>query len=343
MPRTQSVYEIKRPEVSTLEGSRPEQRQMGQISAYGITATLATGWDGAIYQDDDPEMTPTPTLHAASFTLPADDQEATFGDYAIDQLGNGGIFVSLPEYLPDTLTDRADINPTDPGVFGGSMLQPANSLYEAAGLPGPYSTADFDGRAVIGAPPASNPGAVQSFFRASGRIFCIYAVIGNKGASTQVAAVNNLINTLRVTTSIQVWADCRIGFSPTPNFSSGSPTGNFLGHGTGTCGFSAVNGDFDETVGCTVNVGGTYSGGACSDDFILDGTYSLTLDDGRSLSAPMELVVPGMNSQSAVAEISYDNQLASIPAPCILNGGTCSAMTTLRVNLAGVFRESRLA
>jgi hypothetical protein len=323
--------------------AKEEQRKMGQISAYGIIATLPTGWDGAIYQFVDPDMTPTPVLHAASFTLPTDDQEADLGDFAIAELDNGDVFVSMVEYLPDTLTYRGGIDSTDPTVFGGSMLQPANSLYEAAGLPGPYSASDFDIGTVIGTTPASNPGGVQSFFRASGRIFCLYAVIGSRGSGSQIAAVNNLISTLRITTSIQAWADCRIGFSPMPDFSAGSPSGNFLGTGSGTCGFSAVNGDFDDTIGCTVNVGGTYSGGVCSDDFVLDGTYALKLNDGRSVTAPMELVVPGMTSQSVVAEISYDNQLASIPAACILNGGPCSAVTSLRLNLTGVFRESRLA
>lgn len=316
---------------------------MGQISGYGMTATLASGWDGAIYTSDDipPLM---PNLHAASFTLPANDQQADFGDYAIDQLGNGGIFVALCEYFPDVVSYRGGIDPGAPGIFAGSMLQPTDTIYEPAGLPGPFSTADFDPQTMNTAAAANSPGGVQSFFRASGRVFAFYAVIGNEASGSQVAAVNNLINTLGISTNIQAFADVQIGFSPPPSFGPGGSSGNFLGHGSGTCAFSAHNGDFDDTMDCTVNVAGTYSGdGGCTDDFVLDGTYTLNLDDGRSLSASMELTVPGMNAQSTVAEFSWDGNDPSIPAACILNGGTCGSVTTLRVNLTGVFREARLA
>lgn len=139
---------------------------MVDITAYGLAASPPTGWDGEIYQRTSwaaPALpggrfaqaeTPTPIIHIANFPLPS-----TRGDYgggAVEQMGRGGIFISILEH---------------PAEEAGS------ALFAGKGIPWPLSASDFSPdtmqRTIAG------QAGHQSFFTHHGRAFCLYVVLGS--------------------------------------------------------------------------------------------------------------------------------------------------------------------
>ena len=307
---------------------------MTQISAYGLSVNLPTGWNGLIFKEYDPPYTTTPALHAATFPLPTNDADSDFGNYAVDIVQTSDSFFALVEFFPDVLAQRDQIN-VSPAVFAAPMLAPQNTIYQTAGLPGPYTSPDFSADTILGRTNAAQPGGVQSFFRASGRSFCLYVVTGSQFSASQISVVNSVIASIQVAPAVQIYADTLVSLDFLAK--------TFSGSGSGACAFSAVNGDFNQTVPCTLTLSGTITTAAsCSADWVLSGNGTFTLNDGRHLSCSLTITIPGLQSQSTVAEFAYDGNDASIPAACILNGGTCTAATSARLNLTGVFDQSRV-
>lgn len=127
-----------------------------RLAAYGIALDLPRGWDGRIYR----RPGASPTLHAANFSLPADD--ADFGSTATARMPPGGIFLALKEYQP------------------GPRLRPGVGLYASHSLPLPLQMRYFHPRALqVGRP---DQAGFQHFFTAGGRrTFCLYAVLDTAG------------------------------------------------------------------------------------------------------------------------------------------------------------------
>jgi len=81
---------------------------VADLQAYGLGSSAPKGWESAIYRRE-PEVVsvrsadglaftrataePTPILHLANFPLPA--ERGDYGGGAVEQMGSGGIFISL--------------------------------------------------------------------------------------------------------------------------------------------------------------------------------------------------------------------------------------------------------
>jgi hypothetical protein len=162
-----------------------------RLAGSGVEVTVPAGWDARVYTRPlaAPALMPNPpldpfhrdvqarggtaSLHAASFALPADDGD--FGTGATAEMSPSGTFVALLEYQ------------------AGGGLEPGKGLY--AGRP-PASLApdDFDPRALLRALPGQL--GAQRFFTASGRPFCLYAVIGSEAFSRRLVELNELVSSL---------------------------------------------------------------------------------------------------------------------------------------------------
>lgn len=150
-----------------------------RIEAHGIAIEAPRRWEARIFRHDGGE----PTLHAASFALPASDGE--FGSRATARMPRGGMFVSLTEYRP------------------GQGLQPGRGLFSATEPPSSLSRGDFHPRTLLIARPGQE--GVQRFFTAQGRPFCLYAVldVGDGAVAAGVGhphlgALNRLLRSLAV-------------------------------------------------------------------------------------------------------------------------------------------------
>jgi hypothetical protein len=144
---------------------------MRQLSAFGITIPVPTGWDARMFRHDGGGE---PTLHLASFTLPHADGE--FGTAATGRMPPDAIFLSVTEYGVDGAAGR--------GLFASPP--PRALLHDAFGehtllLPRPGQR------------------GVQRFFSTAGRDFCLYAVL-SAGSRTRalLAAANESLAALAV-------------------------------------------------------------------------------------------------------------------------------------------------
>jgi len=157
-----------------------------RLAAYGIALDLPRGWDGRIYR----RPGASPTLHAANFSLPAND--ADFGSTATARMPPGGIFLALKEYQ------------------AGPRLHPGLGLYASDSIPLPLSRRYFHPRALqVGRPGQSG---FQHFFTAAPRRpFCLYAVLNTAhvplgfepfgtlpGAQDQVGHLSRVLSTLTI-------------------------------------------------------------------------------------------------------------------------------------------------
>jgi hypothetical protein len=145
---------------------------MRSISAYGISVEVPPGWDARLFRHEGGE----PTLHLASFPLPASDGE--FGSRATGRMRAGSIFVALTEYRIGTGVEAGR------GMFAGA-------------LPGSLSPSGFSERTLLRPRPGQR--GLQRFFSAGGRAFCLYAVLSaGEGSDELVAAADAALGSLHV-------------------------------------------------------------------------------------------------------------------------------------------------
>jgi hypothetical protein len=105
-------------------------------------------------------------VHAANFALPADDGD--FGSGATERMPDGGAFLALKEYE------------------AGPRLVPGQGLFAPASIPLPLDPEQFGPRRLqVG---RRGQAGVQHFFTASGRPFCLYAVVKAPRAGAHAAA-----------------------------------------------------------------------------------------------------------------------------------------------------------
>lgn len=167
---------------------------MGDLRAFGITVDLPRGWDGRIYRRAPAptsravgavaagaevtdlaadEGTVQPVAHLANFPLPAD--RGDYGSGAVERMGPGHVLVCLLEFdaeAADTALFAHDGVPT----FAPSSFAPNAMQRTIQGMSG-----------------------AQAFFRASGRAFCAYAVLGShRDRVALTPRVNELMATVRI-------------------------------------------------------------------------------------------------------------------------------------------------
>lgn len=156
---------------------------MARLAAFGLAADPPKGWDGEVYRRE-PESTEgmarlfggtevtMPILHLANFPLPS--VRGDYGGGAVEQMGRGGVFVSLLEH---------------PAAEG------ATAMFSEDGIPWPLRAADFDPQQMqrtIG-----GQAGCQRFFTYKGRAFCLYAAIGNYATrAVLVREVNRALATV---------------------------------------------------------------------------------------------------------------------------------------------------
>lgn len=142
------------------------------LRAHGIAIELPHGWEGRIYRRNHGD----PTLHAASFPLPARDSD--FGTEATSRMPPGGMFIALTEYRP------------------GGDLQPGTGLFKPEGMPQPLDPRRFSPRALLRTRPGQS--GFQHFFTHAGRPFCLYAVVrrAHGGVRASAAADRHALGTL---------------------------------------------------------------------------------------------------------------------------------------------------
>jgi hypothetical protein len=162
---------------------------VAQLQAYGIGASAPKGWESAIYRRD-PEVVsvrsadglaftrasaePTPILHLANFALPA--ERGDYGGGAVEQMGSGGIFISLLEH--------------DPAEVG-------TALFAGKPVPWPLRGDDFEPDQMQR--PLPGQAGCQRFFVHGGRAFCLYVAIGSyRSRALLVREVNDALATVEI-------------------------------------------------------------------------------------------------------------------------------------------------
>ena len=119
--------------------------------AHGLSIDVPLGWEARIVR----RAQSAPYLHVASFALHADSGQ--FGASVTSRMGPDGAFAALVEYLVDD-----HIRP-DSGLFAARHWQPRLRIGEFG----------HDRLQVM----RSGHLGAQRFFTASGRPFCLYAVV----------------------------------------------------------------------------------------------------------------------------------------------------------------------
>jgi len=139
-----------------------------RLAAHGLALELPRGWDGRLYRRAGGD----PTLHAANFPLPAMDGD--FGSGATAMMPAHSAFLALKEYRP------------------ASRLVAGVGLFASRSIPLPLERGWFHPRALqVG---RAGQAGFQHFFTASGRPFCLYAVI--EVAATSSASVTRALDRL---------------------------------------------------------------------------------------------------------------------------------------------------
>lgn len=138
----------------------------------GISVDLPPGWEGrAFVPDAPPPSLNFPVLHAASFAMVPDD--SSFAGRLAAAMSRRDAMFSLVEY--------------DPRLAG-------DALFRENSLPIVVSPADVHPMAMQ--VPRRGQGAVQRFFAASKRAFCLYVIVGDDRA--RFAQLNHILASLRV-------------------------------------------------------------------------------------------------------------------------------------------------
>jgi len=147
------------------------------IEGHGIRVDLGPGWEGRIYRRPHGD----PTLHAATFALPADDGD--FGSHATEVMPPGGAFLVLTEYRP------------------GRGLEPGRGLFAPGPLPLPLDQARFRPETLLVARRGQR--GLQHFFTQAGRPFCLYAVLraprsAHAAGADQIDAVERVLRSVEI-------------------------------------------------------------------------------------------------------------------------------------------------
>ncbi len=146
-------------------------RQRDTIEAFGLSANLPTGWDGAIFRREvDLESTAAegvenPTLHLANFALPPN--RGDFGSGAVEVMGRRGVLVCLVEYGDDSV---------------------GTALFDHR-RPAELKADDFATHTLQR--PQAGQGGQQQFFTENDRAFCLYTVIGSHRMRNVLTPVAN--------------------------------------------------------------------------------------------------------------------------------------------------------
>jgi hypothetical protein len=144
------------------------------LDAHGLRVELSRGWSGRVFAGPGGVA----TLHAGNFQLPLDDGE--FGDASTGAMPEVGGFLALTEYQP------------------GAGLKPGVGLFEPRRIPLPLDPASF-GTDRLAHPRRGQAGA-QHFFTASGRPFCMYAVVAGprRERRHQLLALDQVLRSLEI-------------------------------------------------------------------------------------------------------------------------------------------------
>jgi len=152
------------------------------IHGGGISVDLPDGWDAEIYRrfanaamlasDGSAEQT-NAVLHAANFALPAD--RGDFGSGAVEVMRASDLLIVLFEY-----------NAVDAG----------KALFDAAGLPLPLVSSDFDANGMQR--PLPGLLGTQHFFEAEGRAWCLYVVLAEANRDTLIATANEILASMEI-------------------------------------------------------------------------------------------------------------------------------------------------
>ena len=144
------------------------------LAAHGISVELPSTWSGRVFSRGG-ELA---TLHAATFALPLDDGE--FGDRSTGLMPAGGSFFALTEYAPSP------------------DLRAGDGLFASRRIPLPLDPTAFGSHRL--AHPRPGQAGTQHFFTASGRPFCLYAVIarGPGSGGAQLHALGHVLGSIRI-------------------------------------------------------------------------------------------------------------------------------------------------
>jgi hypothetical protein len=166
---------------------------MIDLTGYGVSARLPTGWEGRVYRRPTPgaaqaaaadagaNQTATgwlgdqtlPVMHLAKFALPAD--RGDFGSGAVELMGPTNVFLALLDY--------------GPACLGGA-------LFSSAGIPRPNPQL-FDPNGLQRQLPGQ--AGYQAFFTEAGRPMCLYVVIGSvRSAGTLCPQVDLVLDGVAV-------------------------------------------------------------------------------------------------------------------------------------------------
>jgi hypothetical protein len=144
------------------------------LHAHGIRIDLPRSWSGRVFSAADGLA----TLHAGDFQLPLDDGE--FGDRSTGAMPGVATFLALTEYAP------------------GDGLTPGVGLFSPRKIPLPLDPTEF-GTSRLQHPRPGQAGT-QHFFTASGRPFCMYAVVAGPrhGRRHQLLGLDRVLRSMRI-------------------------------------------------------------------------------------------------------------------------------------------------
>jgi hypothetical protein len=155
-------------------------RRTEVLAAHAISAALPRGWEGRIYRrnDNGDGGETRPVLHASTHSLQSEatGEGGDFGSTVIPMMGPADVFVSIVEYgAPPT----------------------AEIFARRTGVPAPLRPSDFHPSVMQRLVPGM--AGCQLFFNASGRSFCLYAVIGSySDAGPLCDKVNQLLTSIDI-------------------------------------------------------------------------------------------------------------------------------------------------
>jgi hypothetical protein len=258
---------------------------MATIQGYGLSVDVPDGWEGRVFREADPEEDDgRPTMHVGNFAMPTDD--ATYGSSIIKSMTSGGqMYMVLAEYTPDCLLPNTGATvPDDPATV--DITQVGAVAFGNPGVP-VLQVPDFFRDVVHGTTSLPNATAVQIPFTTAGRLFVLYAVVGDdSGLSTAVASLNDVLATLLVSPVLLCSFDMRVHtevitfnspFDPRHSAHSGPITGS----GTVNCVFAR---GVERTVtvhrGGVITLTGTYTADRSIDPMTIDGVLDVELVPG---------------------------------------------------------------
>jgi hypothetical protein len=141
-----------------------------RLAAHGLAVELPPSWEGRIVRSGGG----LPTLHAASFALPAEDSD--FGTKASAEMPSDGVLVVVTEYERE-LAETA--------------------LFARRGLPVPLPVDAARPEALLRRVPGQ--AGVQRFFTAAHRAFCLYVVVGSAPSRARLLGrANGVLHTVEI-------------------------------------------------------------------------------------------------------------------------------------------------